>query len=217
MNAAHSSSEVAAADGRPDADLLADAFARFQPELLGTLYYLVGNLEDAQDAIQEAFVKCWRHRDELDSIQNMKAWIFRIALNTGRDLRSTAWRRRRMAMPEDGAQLVACTSAPSARLEEEEDLGRLREAIAELRPEEQEVFLLRQNGGLSYEQIAQTVEIPLGTVKTRMRLALARLGARLRDPVEGTHAEETSANNRGRPRERSERVRPDESLNPTKP
>jgi len=47
------------------------------------LYYLVGNIEDARDALQEAFVKCWRSHEKLVEVQNLKAWIFRIALNTG--------------------------------------------------------------------------------------------------------------------------------------
>src|SRR5262245_64833455 len=75
--------------------LLEEAFSRHQGELLGTLYYLVGNLEDARDALQEAFVKCWRHQAEVGQVQNLKAWIFRVALNTGRDIRETAWRRKR--------------------------------------------------------------------------------------------------------------------------
>ena len=56
-----------------------------------------------------------------------------------------------------------------------EQLLRLREAIRGLRDEEQEVFLLRQNGQLKYEEIAEAAGIPLGTVKTRMRLALTKL------------------------------------------
>jgi DNA-directed RNA polymerase specialized sigma24 family protein len=72
---------------------LEEAFARYQAELLGTLYYLVGNLEDARDALQDAFIKCWRHQDEVQKIENLKAWIFRVALNAGRDIRETAWRR----------------------------------------------------------------------------------------------------------------------------
>jgi RNA polymerase sigma-70 factor (ECF subfamily) len=51
----------------------------------------------------------------------------------------------------------------------------VRVALRKLRCEEQEVFLLRQNGGMSYEEIAEAVGIPLGTVKTRMRLAITRL------------------------------------------
>ena len=159
--------------------LLEDAFARYQPELLGTLYYLVGNLEDARDALQDAFLKCWKHREELDDVRNLKAWIFRVALNTGRDLRQTAWRRKRQALPEDENMLVGHDQNPHMEVEHREQLDRVRGAMKELRNEEQEVFLLRQNGGLSYEEIAAAAGIPLGTVKTRMRLAITKLRAAL--------------------------------------
>ncbi len=157
------------------AGALEEAFARFQSELLGTLFYLVGNLEDAHDAVQETFIKCWRHRGELDAIENLKAWIFRIALNTGRDVRSSAWRRRRNPLSGDEAMLVTRQPTPHANLEHKEEISRLRAALTDLRPEEQEVFLLRQNGDMTYDQIAVSVGIPLGTVKTRMRLALEKL------------------------------------------
>jgi RNA polymerase sigma-70 factor (ECF subfamily) len=69
------------------ADPLEDAFVRHRAELMGTFYYVLGNLEDASDAFQETFVKCWRRRDSLDDVQDLKAWIFRVAWNTGRDFR----------------------------------------------------------------------------------------------------------------------------------
>jgi RNA polymerase sigma factor (sigma-70 family) len=155
--------------------LLEEAFARHQAELLGTLYYLVGNLEDARDALQEAFVKCWRNQDKVDGVENLKAWIFRIALNTGRDIRETAWRRKRQALPEDEGTIASHADGPLDIVEHDERLYRLRVAVKQLRPEEQEVFLLRQNGELTYEEIAETIGVPTGTVKTRMRLALSRL------------------------------------------
>lgn len=155
--------------------LLEDAFARHQSELLGTLYYLVGNLEDARDALQEAFVKCWRNQEKVAEVENLKAWIFRIALNTGRDIRETAWRRKRQGLPEDESSLVSREELPEDIVEHDERLLRLRAALKQLRPEEQEVFLLRQNGELTYEEIAAALEVPTGTVKTRMRLALSRL------------------------------------------
>jgi RNA polymerase sigma-70 factor (ECF subfamily) len=71
--------------------------------------------------------------------------------------------------------------APDEQAENDERLARLRQAIAKLRPEEQEVFLLRQNGDLTYEEIAETLREPTGTVKTRMRLALARLRQELEE------------------------------------
>ena len=159
----------------PPMDSLEDAFARWQDELLGTLFYLVGNREDARDALQETFVKCWRSRQTLGEIENLKAWIFRVALNTGRDIRASAWRRRRQPLAEGGAMVTAVACNPQGDIEHAEELGRVRKALMDLRPEEQEVFLLRQNGELTYEAIAEAIGIPLGTVKTRMRLAIEKL------------------------------------------
>ncbi len=156
---------------------LEEAFARWQGELLGTLYYLVGNMEDARDVLQEAFVKAWKQREQVAEIQNLKAWIFRIALNTGRDLRASAWRRRKQGLPDDEGLLPAISDIPVDVLSRQEELQALRVAIAGLRGEEQEVFLLRQNGELTYEEIAVELNLPVGTVKTRMRLAIMKLRA----------------------------------------
>lgn len=180
MNLARPTPEAAATNGRPTPDPLAEAFSRYQPELLGALFYVVGNADDARDALQDAFVKCWRHRDGLSAIENLKAWIFKVALNAGRDARNTAWRRRSVPLQADGTLLAARAEGPQAALERDEQLERLRDAVRGLRPEEQEVFLLRQNGELTYEEIAQAIGAPLGTVKTRMRLALGKLRAALK-------------------------------------
>jgi len=175
MKVARSSSPGPQADRRASGARLEEAFARFQGELLGTLYYLVGNQEDARDALQEAFVKCWRNRDSVAEVVNLKAWIFKIALNTGRDMRSTAWQRRRRPLLDGQAKLTADGPPPDAELNRREQLAQVRAALAGLRSQEQEVFLLRQNGQLTYQEIATAVGIPLGTVKTRMRLALTKL------------------------------------------
>ena len=143
-------------------------------EILGTLYYLVGNMEDAKDALQETFLKCWRKREQIDDVLNLKAWVFRVALNTGRDFRKTAWNRRRESIPQD-AVMVSTADGPEAGLMKDEELRSLRHAVLQLRPEEQEVFLLRQNGALTYEQIALSTSLPIGTVKTRMRTAIRQL------------------------------------------
>ncbi len=170
-----------AVDDRCETGPLPALFARFQDELLGTLLCVVGNLEDARDALQETFIKCWLHQAQLPRIENPKAWIFRIALNAGHDVRSTAWRRKRVPLNGDATMLLATdtdhetTTGPGTRIEHEEEMARVRRAVAALRAEEQEVFLLRQNAQLSYDEIARTIEVPLGTVKSRMRAALAKL------------------------------------------
>jgi RNA polymerase sigma-70 factor (ECF subfamily) len=158
---------------------LEEAFACYQNELLGLLYHMLGNTEDARDAYQETFVKCWRHRSQVESLENLKAWIFRIALNTGRDMRQTAYRRHRRALPEDESEVACHRNDAEAEVEYNEQMTLVREAVSQLRTEEKEVFLLRQNAEMTYEEIAEALHIPSGTVKTRMRLALSKLRASL--------------------------------------
>src|SRR5436305_15189171 len=92
-------------------DALVCAFNELRTELVSTLYYLLGNQHDAQDAAQEAFIKCWRARDTLHEVRNLRAWIFRVGLNAAKDLQRSAWRRR--ARPLLGTQIEENGSAPS--------------------------------------------------------------------------------------------------------
>lgn len=71
--------------------------------------------------------------------------------------------------------MVSTSDSPDAGLLRDEELHTLQQALLGLRAEEQEVFLLRQNGSLTYEQIAESTSLPLGTVKTRMRSAIRQL------------------------------------------
>ncbi|MCU0704967.1 MAG: RNA polymerase sigma factor [Fimbriiglobus sp.] len=150
-------------------------FNRLRDELLSTLVYVLGNRDDALDAAQEAFLKCWKHRDETAEVQNLRAWIFRVGLNTAKDHQRSAWKRKVKPMATEEIMLTARDPAPGAALEDQEAVERLRAAIVSLRPDEKEVFLLRQNGDLTYEQIAEIRHAPVGTVKTQMRAALIKL------------------------------------------
>jgi RNA polymerase sigma-70 factor (ECF subfamily) len=164
-----------AAPPSADAERLEELFSRCQDELLGMLYYLLGSAEDARDALQEAFIKCWRRREILGGIENLRAWVFQVTLNTGRDMRSSAWRRHRRSLNQPEAEVIAQPTNNDADRRREEQLAAVRHALRQLRSEEQEVFLLRQNGELTYEEIALSLRLPLGTVKTRMRLAIGKL------------------------------------------
>lgn len=156
------------------AEAFVGAFNEVRAELVSTLYFVLGNQEDAQDAAQDAFLKCWRTRQSLDEVRNMRAWIFRVGLNAAKDLQRNAWRRRAKNMGSDAPE-KAVESSAAEHLEDQESLDRLRQALKELRPEEQAVFLLRQNGELTYEEIAELRQSPVGTVKTQMRSALQKL------------------------------------------
>jgi RNA polymerase sigma-70 factor (ECF subfamily) len=159
----------------PPGQTLLRAFNELRDELVSTLLYLLGNGEDAQDAAQEAFLKCWRAQDGIGEIQNLRAWIFRVALNTAKDHQRSAWHRKARPLMGEAAMLMDSSDAPAHLLEHKESLDRLRRAIHGLRTEEKEVFLLRQNGELTYEQIAELRNSPVGTVKTQMRSALQKL------------------------------------------
>jgi RNA polymerase sigma-70 factor (ECF subfamily) len=156
-------------------DVLLRTFTELRDDLVSTLCFLLGNPEDAQDVAQEVFLRCWRTQDTLPEVQNLRAWIFRVGLNAAKDLQRSAWRRR--VKPLVGAEVMpmAETVSVTASLEDQESLHQLREALIHLRPEEKEVFLLRQNGDLTYEQIAEMHNRPVGTVKTQMRSALQKL------------------------------------------
>jgi RNA polymerase sigma-70 factor, ECF subfamily len=155
-------------------DVLLRTFSEIRDELVSTLWFVLGNQEDAQDIAQEVFLRCWRARDGLPEVQNLRAWIFRVGLNAAKDLQRSAWRRR--VKPLLGAEIMPRTDTrATAELEERESLEQLRDALLHLRPEEKEVFLLRQNGELTYEQIAEIRHCPVGTVKTQMRSALQKL------------------------------------------
>lgn len=160
---------------RPGDDALVAMFNLVRDELVSTLLYLLGNADDAQDAAQEAFLKCWRARASVPDVQNLRAWIFRVGLNAAKDYQRSAWNRKSRPLPEDDVMLPTRDEAPAQAVEDQEAIDRLRQAITQLRQDEKEVFLLRQNGDLTYEQIAEIRNAPVGTVKTQMRTALIKL------------------------------------------
>jgi RNA polymerase sigma-70 factor (ECF subfamily) len=151
------------------------AFNEARSDLVSTLFYLLGNHEDAQDSSQDTFVKCWRARGSLGTVRNLRAWIFRVGVNTAKDLRRNAWRRRARPITEEIAHSTISEDTASLALEEKEDMESLREALMHLRPEERAVFLLRQSGTLTYEEIAELRHSPVGTVKTQLRSAVQKL------------------------------------------
>jgi RNA polymerase sigma-70 factor (ECF subfamily) len=159
------------------ANRLLRTFAAVRADLVLALVRLLGSSEDAQDVIQEAFLKCWRGRERVDEIRNLRAWIFRISLNTARDLQRNVWRRRARPLPDRSEDPAHPGLSPAEEVLQGEDLDRLRAALSQLRREERMIFLLRQNTGLTYEEIARRRHLPVGTVKTRMRTALQKLRA----------------------------------------
>lgn len=165
----------APAPGPTPGEVLLSTFNDLRDELVSTLWYVLGSHQEAEDVAQEAFLRCWRTQENVSEIHNLRAWIFRVGLNAARDVQRSAWNRR--AKPLSGHEAVLMGNGPATAdlLEEREMKERLRQALLDLRPEEKEVFLLRQNGDLTFDQIADSLARPVGTVKTQMRSALHKL------------------------------------------
>ena len=150
-------------------------FQSMRDELVSSLSLILGSRDDAMDVAQEAFLRCWKHREQLLGVANPKAWIFRVGINAAKDLRRSAWRRKsRPMLPEEAMPPANRVGIPET-LEAGEERARVRMAVEDLRTEEKEIFLMRQNGDLTLEEIAQIVGRPVGTVKTQLRAALGKL------------------------------------------
>lgn len=168
-------------------EMLVNTFNGMKDELISTLNLLLRSREDAIDMAQEAFLRCWKARAQMTKVSNPRAWIFQVGMNAARDLRRSAWKRKSRPMLENVSFPAPPETGFGSTLEEREELEAVRKAVTELREEEREVFLLRQSGEMTYEEIALTVGRPVGTVKTQMRSALQRVKALLapHSPNEG--------------------------------
>jgi RNA polymerase sigma-70 factor (ECF subfamily) len=149
--------------------------------------HLLRDAREAEEVVEETFWQAWRQADRYDGARGaVSTWLTTIARSRSYD-RMRAGRRAREEPWSDLAatdleQLLPDESAggdPQVAAEEAERRSRVRGALAELPPEQREVLELAYFGGLSQTEIAERTKQPLGTVKTRVRLALEKLRGRL--------------------------------------
>jgi RNA polymerase sigma-70 factor (ECF subfamily) len=149
-------------------------FNEVRAEVLRMLYRMLGNYDDAQDAIQVAFLKCWRGLETIKTVRNLRGWIICVGVNAAKDLQRYRQCRRVRPLP-CAAQIADNGESPDEIAASRETQRRLRAALLDLRSEERDVFLLRMNGCLSYEEIAKRRGCPVGTIKSQMRAAIIKL------------------------------------------
>lgn len=135
--------------------------------------YLLGDATEAQDAVQDALVKAWRNWPSLRQPESFGPWFDRIVVNVCRD-RMRRHRTLRMVDLEAAGQVESADTF-AAMLEGD----RVGSAVARLRPDHRIVIALRFWRDMSLEQVAETLDLPLGTVKSRLHYALRALGVEL--------------------------------------
>ena len=164
-------------------------------EIFGLLYRLTENVEEARDLTQETFLRAFQSIAHFRGESDLRTWIYRIAINQARN-RWRWWRRRRreatvsIDAPEIGGGrlgLVATLKANTVRDPEQNTLlsereQALKKALSSLKRVYRETVILRDIEGFAYEEIAATLQISVGTVKSR----LARGRQELRRKLEGS-------------------------------
>lgn len=167
--------------GRPtDLALLVE---RHHSPLLGFLYRLTGGDRPlAEDLAQETFLRLLRRMDQYQPARPFKPWLYAIAVNAARDHFKSADARRTDALAEDFDAPASHTPAETALAADE--WRQVAAAVRGLPLHQREVVLLRYTDDLSLTDIAAVLNIPVGTVKSRLSLALGRLRAHLAPAVE---------------------------------
>jgi len=185
---------LAKAGQRQAVEQVVDLYA---PRLFGLLYRMTGSRPDAEDLLQETFVKMLRGLGNYREDGRFEPWLFSIAANLARD-----WLRRQGRSPvtastgrdEDAApSLTFAGPGPEQTLARAEQLDLLQQAVNELSPAEREIVSLRFFAQMSFKEIAEALQVPLGTALARAHRALGHL----REPLGGTQETPPTDPNRG--------------------
>lgn len=150
---------------------------------------------DVPDALQETFLVVFRRLPEFEGRAKMTTWLFRICMRVAHDRLRLAHNRRELL---DEQAVDACLDESSDvghQAERREDLAHLEAALARMDLDQRAVFVLFELEGLSGDEIAEALQIPLGTVYSRLRLgreAFRKVFQRIRGPATGATARGTT-------------------------
>ncbi len=141
-------------------------------------YRMTGNEQDAEDMVQETFLRAYRQIGSFDAKARFATWLFRIATNCSLDLLRARGRRRESQEPEDSgprADPVSAVPSPARLVISGQIRNRVRRALAQLSPTEQAAFILRHFEGLSNEEIATMMGTSNGATRHCVFRAVAKL------------------------------------------
>ena len=166
-----------------DGDAFETLVREHQTRVYNLALRMTGNPEDALDVSQETFLKAWRTLGQFRGDCSLGSWLYRIASNLSIDLLRKAKRRQTEKLVsledprEDGRplELPDVSGDPQLLLERAEGRQAVLECLDRLPREQKLILVLRDVNGLSYEEIGETMNLELGTVKSRIFRARARL------------------------------------------
>jgi RNA polymerase sigma-70 factor (ECF subfamily) len=182
-----------------DEEAFAQLVRRWREPILHLCHRMTGDPHRAEDLAQDTFVRAYAKRREYQPRARFSTWLWRIAVNLCHDELRRTHRRGEISIhdaPDTAAedsslhQLPESAPSPDARLVETERAVQVQDALLALAEPYRAVVVLRHYEGLKFREIAEVLEIPEGTVKSRMAEAFTQLACRLRRMPDG-HARET--------------------------
>jgi RNA polymerase sigma-70 factor (ECF subfamily) len=163
---------------------------RYQDRLYPTILRLLGCPEDAQDVVQDAFVRAFQKLDQFHGESSFYTWIYRIAVNLALSDRRSRKHRCDYGLASGGEREAvrdqpdgSADANPLAVLERLEREAQVEAALTRLGPEHRAVVILKDFDGCRYEEISSLLNIPIGTVRSRLHRARCELRELLRDLV----------------------------------
>ncbi len=159
---------------------------RYQDRLYNTLVHVVGCSDTARDVAQDAFVQAYVKLESFERASAFYTWLYRIAVNLAISRRR---RERPMASVEQVREVLGheppdTADPPEARLEQQERACQVRQALAAVSDEHRTILTLREMDGCSYEQIAEILALPVGTIRSRLHRARMQLREQLKGVIQ---------------------------------
>lgn len=168
-----------------DGDAFGEVVRRWERKIYALAYGILGSVEDARDASQETFIAAYRNLQGFRGEARVSSWLHRIAVNQCISRQRRARVRAETALEDETeaggeALLKAATAESPARFTESKQRAEaVRRAVASLPQELREVVLMKEFEELTFQEIADALQIPLSTVKSRLYTALRQLRLRL--------------------------------------
>jgi RNA polymerase sigma-70 factor (ECF subfamily) len=166
-----------------DADALRELLRRHGSWIRGVIFAVLGDADTTEDVAQQVATSLWMRIGELKDPACWRSWVYRLARNAAIDAGRESARRRQLYERAAKQPAKAPAGSPSRELSEQETRQLIMKAIKGLPDIYREPFVLKHLEGWSYEQIGQTLEIPVDTVETRLVRARRLLRSALRERV----------------------------------
>ena len=165
---------------RGETDAFETLIRRHQKTIFNLVYRMLGDYDEAAEISQEVFLSAYRAIGNFRGDANFSTWLYRIALNHATTRRKSLNTRQQRIVPIENTEPASDPHpGPAETMEKKEIRQRVQQALNRLDPEDAAVILLRDLQDVPYEEVARVLEIPVGTVKSRLHRARQALKSEL--------------------------------------